>query len=271
MYGYRQVDGRLEIVPEEAGILRMAADLYLEGYGGERLKRVLAKAGICGRHGNEMTGHSIVNLLCNEKSAGNLLLQKKYVTDPLTKLERINRGELPQYFVEGSHKPILDGDTYSRILAERARRAARYHPNPQTPPTYPFTGRISCGKCGGYFRRKIAGAPGYKKPVWICNTFNSKGKAFCASKQIPEAILENVAAQAMGLPVFQASAFTERIKEIRVPENGTLIFVFFDGHESSLTWKNASRRDSWDEQARQKARDLALRRAAERRTVLCRQ
>ena len=30
MYGYRQVDGRLVLVPEEAEILRLAADLYLE-------------------------------------------------------------------------------------------------------------------------------------------------------------------------------------------------------------------------------------------------
>ena len=33
MYGYRLVDGRLEIVPEEAEVLRLAADLYLAGYG----------------------------------------------------------------------------------------------------------------------------------------------------------------------------------------------------------------------------------------------
>lgn len=271
MYGYRQVDGRLELIPEEAEILRMAADLYLEGYGSERLQRALAKAGVRGRQGNIMTGHGIINLLCNEKSAGNLLLQKTYISDPISKMERINQGELPQYFVEGGHEPVFDRDTYERILAERTRRAAHYQPNPQTPPTYPFTGRIICGKCGAHFRRKIAGAPGYKKPVWICATFNTKGKAFCASKQIPEDILENMAACAMDLPVFQSAAFSAQIQEIRVPENGTLIFVFYDGHESCMTWENPSRRDSWDEQARQKACDLSLRRAEERRAALCQQ
>lgn len=29
----------------------------------------------------------------------------------------------------------------------------------------------------------------YEKPVWICATFNMKGKDACASQQIPEAIL----------------------------------------------------------------------------------
>lgn len=268
MYGIRLVDGKLELVPEEAEILRLAGDLYLEGYGCQRLERALAKAGVRGRQGNTMTGHGIVRLLCNEKSAGDLLLQKTFVTDPITKVERINQGELPQYFVEDNHEAIFDRDTYERILAERARRAAHYQPNPQTPPTYPFTGLITCEKCGAHFRRKIANAGGkYQKPVWICATFNSKGKAHCASKQIPESILENISAQAMGLPHFDVAAFAAQIMEIRVPENGALIFVFYDGHETCLTWENPSRRDSWDEQARQQARELSLRREAERKAA----
>ena len=269
MYGYRQVDGRLEIVPEEAEVLRLAADLYLEGYGSERLERALAKAGIRGRQGNAMCGHGIINLLCNEKSAGDLLLQKTFVDDPITKVERINRGELPQYFVENSHDPILDRKTQARILAERARRAARFQSHPQTPSTYPFTGIIACEKCGAHFRRKIAGAPGYKKPVWICDTFNTKGKACCASKQIPEDILEAITAQVMELPVFDAAAFADTVKEIRVPENGTLVYVFQDGCTITKTWENPSRRHSWNDENRGKARALALRLAAERRAALC--
>ena len=271
MYGYRQVDGRLEIVPEEAEILRLAADLYLEGYGSERLERALAKAGVLGRHGNAMTGHGIINLLCNEKSAGDMLLQKTFVDDPITKVARINRGELPQYFVEGSHVPIFDRETRRKILAERARRAARFQPHPQTPPTYPFTGIIACGKCGAHFRRKIAGAPGYKKPVWICDTFNTKGKGYCASKQIPEDILEAVTAQVMELPVFDANVFDATIKGIRVPENGTLVYEFQDGRTTTKTWENPSRRHSWNDENRGKARALSLRLAAERGAALCQQ
>ncbi len=272
MYGYKQVDGRLEIVPEEAEILRIAADLYLEGYGRERLERALARAGVRGRQGSYMRGNGIVDLLCNEKTAGDLLLQKKYVVDPISKVERFNKGELPQYFVEGSHEPILDRDTYERVLTERARRAARYQPNPKTPAAYPFSGVIACGKCGARFRRKIANAGGkYEKPVWICQTFNSKGKALCASKQIPEDILEAAAAQVLELPEFDEAVFTAKIREIRVPENGVLVFVFRDGQEATRTWKNPSRRESWNVEKRAKAREDALRLAHERRARLCQQ
>lgn len=270
MFGYRQVNGLLEVVPEEAEVLRLAADLYLEGYGRERLERALDKAGVRGRRGGRMCGNGIVELLCNEKTAGDLLLQKKFVVDPISKVERINRGELPQYFVAGCHEPIIDRDTYERILEERARRAARYQPNPKTPATYPFSGMITCEKCGARFRRKTANAGGkYEKPVWICATFNSKGKARCASRQIPEGILEEVAARAMGLAEFDEAAFAARVEAIRVPENGTLVFVFCDGHEVALTWENPSRRQSWDNEKRRQAREHALRGAAERRARLC--
>ena len=50
MYGYRQVNGRLEVVPEEAEIIRLAADLYLEGYGRYKLEDAFAAVNIKGRH-----------------------------------------------------------------------------------------------------------------------------------------------------------------------------------------------------------------------------
>ena len=271
MFGYRQVDGRLVKEPLEAEFLQLAADLYLEGCGQTLLERALKRVGAISRQGNPIRGNRIIELLCNEKVAGDMLLQKCYVVDPISKVVRKNNGERTQYFVEGSHEPILDRDTYEKVLAERARRAAIYQPNPKTPATYPFSGRIACKKCGAHFRRKITGAPGYKKPVWICSTFNSKGKACCASKQIPEDILEAVTAQAMGLPKFDGASFTAKVKEIQVPENGTLVFVFYDGHTATKTWDNPSRRQSWNPENRQKARELALIQAAERRRGQCQQ
>ena len=70
MYGYRQVNGRLEIVPEEAEIIRLAADLYLEGYGRYKLEDAFAAIGIKGRQGANMGGNSIIDLICNEKIVG---------------------------------------------------------------------------------------------------------------------------------------------------------------------------------------------------------
>lgn len=274
MYGYRQVNGRLEVVPEEAEIIRLAADLYLEGYGRYKLEDAFAAVNIKGRHGANMGGNSIVELICNEKIVGDMLLQKTFVVDPITKEIRKNNGEKPQYFVEGSHEGILDRETYEKVLAERARRAAAYQPRSGSYERnrFPFSGKIHCGKCGNSFTRKVLnGNTPYEKRGWLCRTFNQKGKAHCDAKQIPEEILKRVSAEAMGLPEFDEAAFAAKVEEIQVPENGVLVFVFYDGHTVTKTWDNPSRRHSWNPENRQRARELALRQAAERRLAKCQQ
>lgn len=274
MYGIRQVDGVLHVVPEEAEILRLAADLYLEGYGRYKLERALEKAGVIGRHGAPLHANSIIELFCNEKTVGDLLLQKTYVKDPITKEVCVNNGEMPQYFVANNHEPILDKEIQERILAERARRAEIYKPRSgdRSRKNYPFTGKILCGKCGKRFSRKPANAgTKYESVIWICRTFNQKGKAYCASKQIPEDILKEVTSQALGLLKFDAEVFAEQVREIRVPENGILVFVFQDGREVTKTWENRSRRDSWHEGNRQQASRDSLKGATERGARLCQQ
>lgn len=274
MYGYKQVDGMLEIVPEEAEILRLAADLYLEGLGRYKLEDAFAEIGITGRHGAPMGGNAIIDLLCNEKIAGDMLLQKTFVADPISKELKKNNGEKPQYFVEGSHEPILDRETYEKVLAERARRVAAYKPRSGSYERnrFPFSSKVRCGKCGKHFTRKVVAArTKYEKPVWICRTFNQKGKARCDAKQIPEDILKRVAAEAMGLQEFDEAAFAAKITEIQVPENGTLVFVFHGSQTVTKTWENPSRRHSWNEDNRRKAREYALKGAEERRAALCQQ
>jgi site-specific DNA recombinase len=118
---------------------------------------------------------------------------------------------------------------------------------------------IQCGLCGQHYRRKIANAGGkYAKPVWICPTFNTRGKAACSSKQIPEDILQAVSAEALGIPMFDSDIFAERITEIQVPENNRLLFIFRDGRRVEKTWRDKSRRDSWNDAMRQAARERQL-------------
>ncbi len=262
MYGYRQVNGLLEVVPEEAEILRLFADLYLEGYSLVQLSRALESAGVRGRHGGFMRGTVLIELLCNEKAAGDLLLQKKYVDNPIEKRLKRNKGERQRYFVQDSHEPILDRETYARLLAERERRAAKYRPEEARAPhkVYPFTGKIICGRCGAHYRRKtvrndnVAG--------WLCATYNTKGKAHCSARQIPEAILQDAAARALGLSEFDEHVFNRMVTAIRAPENGVLIFSLGDGSEVRVEWQHKSRRDSWTSEMREQARERQIRRYA---------
>lgn len=272
MYGFNMEKCVLYVLPEEAEILRLIGQYYLQGYGGGVIQRKLNEAGYVSKRGLNWNRNVILKMLTNEKLIGNLLLQKTFVVDPIEKNSKKNEGELPQYFVEGSHEPIFDTDTYEKIQAERKRRAIHYYAEPGVIKRSALTGKIACGKCGANFQRKKAnGGSKYEHYIWICQTFNRKGKKYCCSKQIPESILFSLIANVLGMPEYDEKVFLEQIDHIEAPENGVLVFVFYNGNKITRTWENVSRRYSWNEENRQLARQYAVKGNAERRARLCQQ
>ena len=261
MLGYRLVDGVLRIVPDEAEIVRRIFSEYLEGRGAPAIAKALNADGAQTVNGGRWRESTIMSVLRNEKYTGDMLLQKTYVADPITKKGRINRGELPMYRVEASHRPIVTKDVYDGVQREIDRRAACYSPKGSKPPVYPFTGKLKCGICGASYRRKqTALGTKYNKAVWICATFNSVGKDSCPSKQIPEYILMAKAAKALGLESFDETVFADRVDFVQMLPDTRLRFVFLDGHSVEAAWSNPSRRQSWTEEMKQAAREKALER-----------
>ncbi len=259
MLGYKQVDGAFEIIPEEAASVRMIFNDYLSGMSKIAIAANLNNMGIQTKRGGIWHESMVKYLLCNEKYAGDMLLQKTFVSDHIKKKRRINQGELPKFFVAGSHASIICKETFARVQDEMARRAEQYHPVEQQLKEYPFTGMLICGHCGKHYRHKISNAGSkYASAVWICSTFNKLGKMNCPSKQIPEDILLSLSAQVLGRSTFDEAAFNEQIQEIRISGPNKVIFVFRDGHTAERVWQNKSRRDSWSAEAKQRARQHQL-------------
>ena len=208
--------------------------------------------------GVPISRNGIVGILRNEKYQGDMRLQKSFISDHISKRKVKNTGQLPQFYVTQSHEPIIDRETFAAVQVEISRRAMLHQPKPRSPEKYPLTGLIKCGICGRNYRRKhTAAGTKYEKIVWICNTFNSLGKAACPSQQISENILEAKATEAGGF---------DGLIEIRVPGSGKLKFIYAD-QEIDLTWSNPSRRHSWTEQMKQVARDRQNKIIEERRRL----
>lgn len=261
IYGYRQKKGVLIVEPKEAEIVRMIFSDYLSGMGRNLIMKKLREIGVKTLHGSAFYETQILAMLRNEKYVGDLLLQKTFVGFHPDKQKRKNNGELPRYLVRNAHEAIIDRDTFEHVQKELDRRAEELTPAPKRQPAYPFTGIMTCGHCGKHFRRKTVVSPGYPpKVVWICATYNTLGRKACPAKQIPETILMETAASVLGLRAFDEVIFTERVKEIHVPAANRLVFVLTDGREIEREWLDHSRRDSWDEAGRQRARENARRR-----------
>ena len=125
VFGYRWEGDTLVIVPEEAEtVKRIFADFI-----GGKVPRAIAKGlnddGITTRMGCKWSDFGIRTILNNITYTGNMLLQKVFVDDPITKHRKINRGELPRYFVENTHKAIISKDIFDKAQKEFERRSRR--------------------------------------------------------------------------------------------------------------------------------------------------
>ncbi len=234
MLGYRQDGGKFVIVPEEAEIVKRVYADYLSGLGIEAIVNRLNEEGVLTQKGFTWHKSAITRILTNYNYTGNLLLQRFYSENHITKRKCTNLGELPRYMATDIHEAIISIDTFDAVQVEMKRRADKFKPQNEGNRTYPFSGIITCAICGKHYRRKTT-ATG---PVWICSTYNSRGKKYCASKAIPENTLMTLAAE------------FENITAITAERGNTLIFRTADGNEVTRHWQDRSRSESWTPEMR---------------------
>lgn len=245
MLGYRLVDGEITLVEDEAETAKYIFDLYLAGNGLQKIANTLNEEGRWSINGNIWRSGTIRRVLTNEKYCGDLLLQKCYRENHITKKTLPNKGELTQFFIEDDHPAVVSRQSFKSVQEELKRRADE---NPKTAGSVTaFTGKIRCSCCGKNYRRNTTPY----RIVWCCATFNNRGKKYCpTSKVIPEDTLKTAASEILGLTEFDEEVFAEKIDHIDACPDNLLRFVFFDGTEVEYIWKDRSRAESWTPEMR---------------------
>lgn len=183
--GYKRGENGLpEIVPEEAEIVRLIYSLFIEGKTTCGIAKQLTAEGIPTPSGKEKWQSSTIeSILTNEKYKGDALLQKAFTVDFLTKKQKKNEGEVPQYYVENSHPAIIDPNEWQLVQNEFERRKTigrKYSGNSI------FSSRLVCGECGEFFGSKTwhSNDP-YRKTVWQCN-HKYDGDSRCSTPTLDE-------------------------------------------------------------------------------------
>lgn len=263
IYGYRMRNGRLEIHPEEAEVVRMIFSLYLDGFGCQAIANRLQRMGIPSVGGPVWHHTMIAYVINNEHYCGNLLLQKTFVTDHLTKRKRINRGELERIHVKGTHEAIIDPDTFRKVQEIYRMRREHYCSKKHAAEPYLFTGILKCAKCGASYRRKVNHrGTSYEKVIWVCATYTMRGKAACPSKAVPDEVLMRKTAEVLEADGVDREMLLDAVERIEVGEDNRLTYVFWTGERKMVVWDDSSRRDSWTDEMRKIAADRQRRRCA---------
>ena len=206
--GYRKgADGQPEIVPEQADIVRRIYNDFLAGATYLEIAKRLTEENVPTMGGgSRWFSERIKSILKNEKYKGDALLQKTYITDPISKRVKKNNGELPMYYVENSHPAIIERRVFDKVQEEIARRAGKKKVKQTGTKTelgrysgkYALTELLYCGECGTPYRRCTWSRDGKKKIVWRCVSRLDYGKKYCKnSPSVEESRLHNAIAAAI--------------------------------------------------------------------------
>lgn len=224
MLGYRRgADGKPEIVPEEAEVVRRIYRRYLEGCSEGQIQKELTLDGIATAKGVKAWSHQVVHsILTNEKYAGDALLQKTFTTDCISKTVKKNTGELPQYYIKDNHPAIIPRDIYQRVQEEMARRTSKRKVMQKSGKTeqgkysakYALSERLVCGECGSPYKRCTWARNGVKRIVWRCVSRLEFGKKYChESPSIEEDKLHTAILTALNRVIEASNGLHEELTE----------------------------------------------------------
>lgn len=210
LLGYKRTkEGSLEIVFDEAEVVRRMFRMYLDGYSVNHIAQIFNNEGVLGKNGEPRNWRpsSVYYSLTNEKYMGDLILQKYYTVDFLTKTVRPNKGEVAKYYVEDSHPPIVPKEIFLLVQEEIGRKK-----DSKTPFKMPLSGKCVCGYCSKGYRRCGNGNYVY----WRCATKleHQYQKDACEGGGIREPDLKELIVRAFNLLPFERDELAALRKEI---------------------------------------------------------
>ena len=183
-YGYRNDNGKMVVVHEEAEVVKDIFHMCLSGMGCHLIADELNRRGIPSKRGAEWHASSVQDMLRNEKYTGDVLFQKTWTDDSFNRHN--NYGERGQYYSRNHHEAIISHEDYEKAQSAIIQRGREKGCNPgsgRNLQRYAFSGKILCRECGATLKRSIRYNTGEKSIIWVCNT-RIKDKNACGLKFI---------------------------------------------------------------------------------------
>ena len=191
-FGYRSKDGKVTVVPEEARIVRLVFELYIEPGGSARsIAAELNRKKIKAPRGKTWRDSSVRAILSRRKytgtfvygvqNAGKYFCWRDGEIIPRRKTDKANMSD--PIVIENKFEPIVSQDVFDRVQRKleanktnRARKEARQ---------YLLSGLVKCGDCNG----AMVGRTNRQIPQYTCARYHHSGRSLCFNNRLPEAPL----------------------------------------------------------------------------------
>lgn len=165
-YGYRyDASGALAVEPFEAVVVQEIFAAFLNGKNIGKIAEEMQARGVPKLRGEcKWSKHGIRYILTNERYVGDQRFRKSFRTDALPYKKVDNRGQLPQFYMVGSHPAIIGQDVFQKVQALLAQHGQQFGHDPVKHDS-PWAGILSCSVCGAMlYHRKRNG-----RDCWACS------------------------------------------------------------------------------------------------------
>lgn len=176
-YGYRKINPEpkvhtLEIIPEEAEIIKLIYKLYLNGHGAKYIANELNRMGISPKKSQYWEPPSIKKILSNPLYCGKVGWKTKSNGDTLYK---------------GLHESIISEETFNSVQQKKKTNpAAQLHQNDMLLNYY--HGIMYCKNCGHQMKRRFIEGSGHEH--LLCVYRECRGKTVSSTfEAVDEAVL----------------------------------------------------------------------------------
>lgn len=175
-FGYKKIDRQLFPDEKEAATVKEIFNLFLNGFSTAEIANHLntnhPKPDVIWRSA------SVRFILRNEKYIGDSLFQKNYTPDTLPLKSCCNTGQLPKYYVEGTHPGIISKDEFERVRSLLTQKNI----NSTNSRACILSKVVFCALCGHVCSRKVRKSQTF---VWCCRT-HLQSAALCPLKPVSE-------------------------------------------------------------------------------------
>ncbi len=201
MLGFRVNNGKLEIVPEEAEIVKRIFNSYVyEGKGCHTIANELNADGLFTVRGKMWREDGVCRILKNDKYVGDLTQWKHYSTDFLSKHVLQNNGDnpdVPLITIKNHHDGIISREIWDLAQKQIFERGQLSREGRKYSKHYWFSSKVFCGKCG--YSYNVSGQTSREKRPLRCVNRAKYGstprvdangaEVGCDSKSINETVL----------------------------------------------------------------------------------
>ena len=193
IYGFKYIKdtNTLEIIEDEATVVRLIYQLYIDGYGIRRIINHLEEKKLYTRNNKLFCTSSIRKILNNEKYCGTNVRNKYSYGKVFNRLSYAHTNDKSEWVIEEDHdriQPIIDKETFNEVQEKLVSNVHHLGQQGIYKGISEYAGLIFCGGCGAVYYSNVDKGRKY----YNCSIKKQKGVKICNNPNVSETKIKEI-------------------------------------------------------------------------------